>query len=111
MRKTFYNGRVIHYPEEPVLILDDEPTALEQMKRLCIKLGIPAEGVTNGLDGLRLLDQKRFSLYIVDLHMPGMGGEEFIQELKQRDPDAIFLIEIEMHYVKQRIWLLLLLRK
>ncbi|MBI4767962.1 MAG: response regulator [Deltaproteobacteria bacterium] len=43
----------------------------------------PAE---NGLEGLRILEQREIDLVITDYSMPRMGGKEFILPIKKTHP-------------------------
>ncbi|MBI5396366.1 MAG: response regulator [Verrucomicrobia bacterium] len=80
---------------ETILVTDDDEMVLELTKTFLEKAGYKTL-VANG--GLQALDQLRahpgpVSLAILDLHMPGMSGEECLRELKKLRPDlkAIFL--------------------
>lgn len=86
-----------HQPREPLLILEDQKEIRDRLHSLCAELHLPAEKVENGAEGLELARQRDFSIYIVDLMMPIMGGREFIQELKKIKTDPVILIQSSIH--------------
>lgn len=64
-----------------VLVVDDDPFALEVLTMLLRELGI--RDITTAADGalaLQALEQKKsaYDLMLSDLHMPNMDGFEFI---------------------------------
>lgn len=69
-----------------LLILDDEENVLEILQRLLSRNGYYVDGAENGLDGLIYLENQHYDLIVCDISMPGMGGIQFYQEVKQRDP-------------------------
>lgn len=87
----------LHRPREPLLILEDQKEIRDHVHALCGELHLPAEKVENGAEGLELAGERDFSIYIVDLMMPIMGGREFIQELKKIKTDPVILIQSSIH--------------
>lgn len=81
--RTLENGLEKTYR---LLIVDDEVNVLEILQRLLSRNGYSVDGAGNGLDGLILLENKRYDLIVCDISMPGMGGIQFFQEVNQRDP-------------------------
>jgi DNA-binding NtrC family response regulator len=77
------------YPFYPILIVDDEPYALQGYELLLL-----AEGMGNvmtcrgGREALDELSQGRFAAVALDLLMPGMNGEEVLAVLSQDHPDV-----------------------
>jgi signal transduction histidine kinase/CheY-like chemotaxis protein len=70
-----------------VLIVDDDPSTRDALRRLLEKLGLRVAEASNGLEGLRWLEgQQMPALILLDLMMPVMDGFEFLEEL-QRKPD------------------------
>ena len=47
-----------------------------------LKLDLDIASAVNGLEGLKVLGEKRFDLVFVDLNMPVMNGLEMMQRLK-----------------------------
>lgn len=70
-----------------VLLIDDEPGALEGMQLWIdwAKLGYEVCGsCENGVEGLKLMEQLRPELVITDVRMPLMDGLELIEAWRQR---------------------------
>ena len=67
-----------------VLVVDDDPAALELMVRWLTPLG-PVHLARDGTEGLALLKQLRPAAAVVDLMMPGMSGLELIRAARE-DP-------------------------
>ncbi len=60
-----------------ILVVEDEPTIREVV---CDILGHShhCRAVRTAEEGLMLLSSEHFDLAITDVHLPGMGGEEFL---------------------------------
>lgn len=77
-----------------LLIVDDEYLELEQLTHL-IKQKWPvweiycAEEVTQAL---KLAGQNKFTLALIDIHLPGVSGLDLIELLKKANPDLNFII-------------------
>lgn len=64
------------------LVVDDNPTDVLILKALVEVEGYIPITAGNGHDAIDLLDQHEFSIMIVDLQMPFMGGFEFIKRVR-----------------------------
>jgi len=83
----------IRPPKDPLLILEDTREIQELLASLCRKIGIQCMIADNGKTALEMMEHRSFSIYIVDLMMPVMDGRTFIRILKEREPEAIVLVE------------------
>jgi CheY-like chemotaxis protein len=63
-----------------ILIVDDDPTIRGMFARALQALG-EVEQASNGADALRLLGSKKFSVVLLDLHMPVIDGFVILQTL------------------------------
>lgn len=77
----------------PILVLEDEPINQTLISGILSHMDVTFQIASNGKEGLELLEENIFSIYIVDLMMPAMGGEEFIRELRKQIPDAVVLVQ------------------
>jgi DNA-binding NtrC family response regulator len=69
-----------------ILIVDDEEDLVSTLaERLAIR-GFQVEGATSGDDALTCLRQHEFSVVIVDVKMPGIGGLQLTEQIKQEHP-------------------------
>ncbi|THB78320.1 MAG: response regulator [Desulfobulbaceae bacterium] len=80
--------------EETILIVDDENEILETAEGLLAYLGYNCLKAESGEAALEVFAQKKgqISLVLIDLNMPGMGGEKCIGELQRIEPQAKILI-------------------
>ena len=68
-----------------LLLVDDEVSILNTLKRLFISEGYKVHVASSGLDGLEMLEkQPSIDLIISDMRMPGMTGSEFLKIAAER---------------------------
>jgi two-component system cell cycle response regulator CpdR len=81
-----------HMMEQPlprVLVVDDEDSILKFAARVLESVGYEVVVASGGWDALRVADAgRRFDLFIIDVMMPKMRGDELAQRLHQRGPDV-----------------------
>ena len=78
-----------------VLIIDDEEELATLYKEFVRRMGYDAVSFTNPLLALEHYKQRvdKYSLIITDLRMPGMGGLELANKIRELDSNVkIFLI-------------------
>jgi CheY-like chemotaxis protein len=77
-----------------LLIVDDEPAVLDLLKRYLERVGYAVEVTPNGETALDLFEAspERYDLVITDLNLPGIGGEELLRQMRQRQPSLRALI-------------------
>ncbi|HPT83194.1 MAG TPA: response regulator transcription factor [Limnochordia bacterium] len=91
-----------------VLIVDDHPLLRQGLKTLLELEGeITVVGqASNGPEALRLADQLRPDVVLLDINMPGMNGIEVAKALRERRPEVAILV-LTIHddetYVKEMI--------
>ena len=72
-----------------ILVIDDEASIRAFAGRALGAAGYDVAVASDGADALRLLDKHPpFNLFLVDLVMPGMRGDELGRQLRQLDPDV-----------------------
>lgn len=69
-----------------ILIVEDEPDALEIFKDILNEEGFEADGAEGGLVALEKLVNSRYSLVLLDIVMPDKDGISILEEIK-RFPD------------------------
>jgi DNA-binding NtrC family response regulator len=74
-----------------VLVVEDEPTVRDL---LCEILGHDYEciAVRTAEEGLGLLTSGGFDAAVTDVHLPGMGGEEFLLRAHELDPSLPVIV-------------------
>jgi len=93
LTKPIDRGRLLsvlnRYKQEiksgPVLVVDDDPSVRQMVRRMLVKEGWEVAEADNGQAALDILDETAPSLILLDLMMPEMDGFEFIEELRRND--------------------------
>ncbi len=65
-----------------ILIVDDSPTQIEQLKYLLEQHAYHVTAASNGLEALSILDKETPALIITDIVMPKMNGYELCHQIK-----------------------------
>jgi two-component system alkaline phosphatase synthesis response regulator PhoP len=68
-----------------ILVVEDEEDILDLLRFNLVKAGYSVATATRGEDALKAVAQKRPSLILLDLMLPGLNGLEVCRQLK-RDP-------------------------
>jgi two-component system OmpR family response regulator len=74
-----------------VLVVDDEIALGEVMITALTRAGLDAVYVSNGGEAVRSVTTRGADVIVVDMHMPGMDGLEFIQRVRRLRPRARIL--------------------
>ena len=77
-----------------ILLVDDENAILDVGQRMLEKLGFAVETASDGREALQRFeaDPGRFSLVILDLTMPDMGGIETFRSMKLLESEACIIM-------------------
>lgn len=86
----FKKEEIVRENKINLLIVDDEERFLFTSKTLFEKRGLNVLTATNGLDALKVLDEHRIEVVILDVKMPGMNGIDVLRKIKKKFP----LIEV-----------------
>jgi CheY-like chemotaxis protein/HPt (histidine-containing phosphotransfer) domain-containing protein len=70
------------------LVLDDNRTAARVHAALLESLGLAVTTVTDGAQGLALLEREPPEVALVDIHMPNVDGWRFAETVGRLDPEA-----------------------
>ncbi|MCP4688672.1 MAG: PAS domain S-box protein [Desulfobacterales bacterium] len=77
---------------EKILIIDDEMSMLQSLKKLLIIANYQVDDVTNGINGLAKYKDWRPDVVLLDRNMPGMNGSDCAEKIIAHDPDANILL-------------------
>ncbi len=82
-------------PPIPILVIDDSLTTRMLEQSILESAGFEVGMATSGEEGLAAARSKRYSLFLVDVEMPGMDGFTFIEHVRAdpllRDTPAILI--------------------
>jgi two-component system, chemotaxis family, sensor kinase CheA len=82
-------------PQAPVLVIDDSLTTRMLEQSILESAGYEVELAVSAEEALTKAHNRRYSLFIVDVEMPGMGGFEFVAQTRSdaalRDIPAILV--------------------
>jgi DNA-binding response OmpR family regulator len=77
---------------ERVLVVDDEPSVHEVVRAYLEREGFIVLSATDGREGLRLAEDRRPALIVLDLMLPDLSGEEIAREVRRRSDVPILML-------------------
>jgi CheY-like chemotaxis protein len=97
----FYTG--ISKTNPAILVIDDDDEVREVIGRALKKSGVEILGAAGGDEGLEMFKRQssRVLLVVLDLQMPGLGGEETLVKLMEHEPEVKVLILSGMTDIKR----------
>lgn len=77
-----------------VLVVDDEPTIGEIVSRYLERAGYETTTAADGLEAVRLADEQRPDLVVLDVMLPQLDGLQVLRHLRERDggPTPVILL-------------------
>jgi len=75
-----------------VLVIDDDEKICRATGRLLTRFGCRVRQATAGKEGLELVAQEAPDLILLDLVMPEMNGIQFLELLRENNPDLPVVI-------------------
>jgi DNA-binding NtrC family response regulator len=75
-----------------ILIVEDEETLRESIKRIFMKEGFAVDAVDSAEKGLALVEKSLYDVIISDIILPGMDGIEMLAKVREQVPDQIFIV-------------------
>jgi two-component system chemotaxis sensor kinase CheA len=93
--KTSHSAAQVHAQQAPILVIDDSLTTRMLEQSILEAAGYQVELAVSAEDGLVKAHAHRYSLFIVDVEMPGMDGFGFVAQTRAdpvlRDTPAILV--------------------
>jgi excisionase family DNA binding protein len=75
-----------------VLIVDDDPMITEVLKEIVKDQHHTVTTADSGEAALNLLKKQHFDLIFLDLKLPGISGNDLLEEIKEKDKNAIVVV-------------------
>ena len=71
------------------LVVEDEPVISRICRRMFMAEGFDVDIAMNGLIAKKMVDDKSYDLYLMDIRTPGMDGTQLYQYLEQEHPELV----------------------
>ena len=78
--------------DERLLIVEDEETLRESLKRVFQREGYQVEAVGSAETALELFEEESYDLIVTDIILPGITGIELLKRVKEVHPEQIVII-------------------
>lgn len=78
--------------DERILIIEDEETLRESLKRVFQREGYQVEAMGSAEPALELYEETNYDLILTDIILPGITGIELLKRVKETNPDQIVII-------------------
>ncbi len=72
-----------------ILVVEDEPSIYALCQRVLTQEGFEVDITVNGKAAQDMIEKHKYSLLLLDIKMPVMGGRELYQWLKEEHPKQI----------------------
>ncbi|MGE5239047.1 MAG: sigma-54-dependent transcriptional regulator [Chloroflexota bacterium] len=77
---------------ERLLIVEDESTLCQSLKRVLEREGYEVEARENAESALKLLEEEIYDLVVTDIILPGIDGIELLGTIKERFPEVTVIV-------------------
>lgn len=77
---------------EKILIVDDESTICDSVKKILSRKGFSVENTLNATDAIEKIKNEKFDIVITDLMMPQISGMELLELVKKYYPEIDVLV-------------------
>ncbi len=96
-------GRARPNPHRRILVVDDDSDWREFLRLSLEDMGYEATEAASGEDALESLEHDDYGVMLLDLHMPGMSGEEVARRMGREGPRVVFLTSARADEVGQSL--------
>jgi len=69
-----------------ILVVEDEPAICEVCQRVLTGEGFEVDTAINGKVAQDMIEKQQYDLFLIDIRMPEMDGEELYRWLQEKDP-------------------------
>jgi putative nucleotidyltransferase with HDIG domain len=78
--------------KEKVLVIDDEELILQLSKDILANNNYEVITISDGNEGMGLLEREKFDLLLIDIRMPGVNGLDVIRHVRANDKEIPVII-------------------
>jgi len=78
--------------KEKILVIDDEDFILQLAKDILERSNYDVHVMSNGYEGLRLIDTEKFDLMLTDIRMPDISGLDLIRNVRNRNNEMPIIV-------------------
>jgi len=75
-----------------ILVVDDEPNYLIVLSELLKDEGFEVFTASDGMQGLKIVEDVDLDIVVTDMQMPGMNGLELLQKIKEKNKDLPVIV-------------------
>jgi DNA-binding NtrC family response regulator len=75
-----------------ILVVDDERDIREGLTRILEEKGYLVNNAKSGEEALEIMERDIYDLVLLDLKMPGLGGEKTLEAIKRENEDTIVIM-------------------
>ena len=87
-----YKGPLMDHATARILIVDDEPSITEFVSYAMQKEGYETDVASDGETALKLLEEKHYDLFVLDIMLPGVDGYDLCRRIRAKmDTPILFL--------------------
>ena len=83
-------------PDRRILVVDDDPDWRHFVRASLEQLGYDVSEASDGAEALRRLRSEPYSVVLLDLAMPGIGGEDVSLAMGDGGPKVVFVTGANM---------------
>ncbi|MDD5312485.1 MAG: PAS domain S-box protein [Dehalococcoidia bacterium] len=70
-----------HISRNRVIVVDDEEIIRDILTRILTEHGYDVDTAASGVEGLHKIEQEKYDIYLLDLKMPGIDGQELYEKI------------------------------
>jgi two-component system, chemotaxis family, protein-glutamate methylesterase/glutaminase len=79
-----------------LLIVDDDAPIRKLLERVALRAGFEVGLAKDGIEALEMLEQRPYSIAIIDLMMPRLSGYDLVQKISTMNPRPVILVATAM---------------
>lgn len=77
---------------DAVLFVDDEENILRSIRRAVMDETYISYFASSGAEALKIMEEKKISVIVTDMRMPGMDGLQLLKIVKEKYPDIVKIV-------------------